>query len=365
MLVQRFSFIIPWILLGLAGTTFGLDTQYVIHISVDGGGSSYIQTLINTDKLPNFKRLQTEGAWTLNARDDYDITVTLPNHVTQVTGRGIQGVNGHNWTSNVDPALGQTIHNQKGSYVSGVFDVAHDYGLRTGMYAGKTKFSLFDTSYNAVNGAADYTGADNGHDKIDTYVYNSNTVTLTNSFISAMQSNPFNYSFIHYVDPDVAGHGSGWGSDNYNMSLITIDAYLGQIFDLVTSNATLQGMTSIVLTADHGGKGFDHSNALEPLDYTIPFCVWGPGVMAGADLYALNTTSRLDPGAGRPPYSNPIQPIRNGDAPNLELQLLDLPPVPGSTLNFTQNLAVPEPANIVLLFMGLIGFLLRIFCACK
>ena len=231
------------------------EVQYVIHISVDGGGSSYIQTLINSNALPNFNRLVTGGASTFNARDDYDYTVTLPNHVTQVTGRGVEGVDGHNWTDNEDPEADQTIHGNKGSYVAGVFDVAHDNGLRTGMYASKTKFSLFDTSYNAVNGAIDLTGVDNGRGKIDSYVCDENTSTLTDSLITAMQADPFNYVFVHYADPDLAGHNSGWGSDEYNNAMITVDGYLGRIFDMVDSDATLKGKTAIVLTADHGGNG--------------------------------------------------------------------------------------------------------------
>jgi hypothetical protein len=46
--------------------------QYVIEITVDGLGSPYLQSLVAAGQLPNFQRLETEGAWTLNARCDYD-----------------------------------------------------------------------------------------------------------------------------------------------------------------------------------------------------------------------------------------------------------------------------------------------------
>ena len=74
---------------------------------------------------------------------------------------------------------------------------------------------------------------------------------------------------------------------------------------------------------------------------------------AGAELYSLNSQSRLDPGDGRPLYSDPLQPIRNGDAANLELELHGLPAIPGSTINATQDLSVPEPSTAGLLFMSI------------
>jgi hypothetical protein len=325
------------------------QVQYVIDISVDGLGSSYLKALVDTNQAPNFKRLLTDGAWTYNARDDYDVTVTLPNHVTMATGRGIQGTTGHNWTSNVDPSATDTIHKTKGSYVASGFDVAHDNGLRTAMYATKTKFSLFNQSYDATNGALDGTGPDNGRDKLDVYYYNSSSTTMTTSFVNAMKSNPYNYSFLHYTDPDSAGHGSGWGSTAYNNSLKAVDARLGQIFSLVETDATLKGKTTILLTADHGGEGTDHSNATRPLIYTIPFGAWGTNVLPGGDLYAMNAGVVLDPGTGRPTYGSPNQPIRNGSMANLTLDLLGLGAIPGSTINSSQMLAVPEPTGVVFL----------------
>lgn len=328
------------------------QAQYVIEISIDGGGSSYIQTLIDQGLLPNFKRFQTEGAWTNNARNDYDLTVTLPNHVSMVTGRGVYGVasNGHLWTSNSDPsttptATNYSIQNNKGAYVYGVFDVAHDHGLHTALYASKSKFSLFNQSYNLGNGAPDVTGTDNGTNKIDTYYYHSSSTTMTTAFVGAMGTNPFHYVLLHYNDGDAAGHSSGWGSPTYNNALVTVDTQLGRIFDLIEGTPALRENTDVILTADHGGKGTDHSTATEPLNYTVPLYVWGPDAKAGADLYSLNPATRLDPGTGRPTYTAALQPIRNSELANLALNLLGLGPVPGSTIDPAQNLVLAAPST--------------------
>jgi len=318
----------PILLGGMPAAAWPAEPRYLINISVDGLGASYLNALVNTNQAPNFRRLQVEGAWTNNARNDYDNTVTLPNHTTMVTARGVEGADGHNWTGDGTPPSGVTIESNKGYYVASIFDVVLDSGLPTAMFANKSKFSLFPTSY----------------DKIDTYLYSHDSAPLLQSYCSAMGSAPFPYSFLHLRDPDDAGHASGWGTTPYNDSVKTIDGYLGTIFNLVETNPTLQGKTTIVLTADHGGKGTGHSTDTQPLNYTIPFYVWGPGVSRGADLYALNTSTRLDPGGDRPAYTASRQPVRNGDMGNLSLGLLGLGPIPGSTINYGQNLAVSGAA---------------------
>lgn len=335
--------------------------QYVIQISVDGLGSSYLQTLLDANRVPNFKRLITEGSSTLNARNDYDLTVTLPNHTTMVTGRGVHGVasNGHKWTSNSDPAVNQTIHSVKGSYVASVYDVAHDNGLRTAMYATKTKFSLFDTSYNATNGAMDVTGPDNTRDKLDRYYQNASSTSITNMFVSEMNANPFNFAFLHYSDGDNVGHSSGWGTTAYMDAIVAVDGQIGAVLSMIENNTLLNGNTAIILTADHGGYLKDHSTASDARNYTIPFMVWGGDAAAGSDLYALNPGVRLDPLTGRPTYSAILQPIRNGDGANLALDMLALGAIPGSTINASQDLVVPEPASIALLAAGCVALLRR------
>lgn len=324
----------------------GAPVEHVIHISVDGLRPDAI-TALGPTNLPNFYRFRTEGAFTDNARTDYDYTVTLPNHTCQLTGRPVLGAQGHGWTSNSDPPAGVTLASNRGFYIAGAFDVAHDRGLRTAAYVSKTKFSLFDTSWNATNGAPDLIGEDNGRDKIDLYVYLANTATLVNTLVANLSTQTFHYVFIHLTDPDSVGHSSGWDptpGSPYSNVIKAMDQRLRVLFDLVSTNAQLAGRTALLLTSDHGGYLTDHSNAALPQDYTIPFYVWGPGVLAGAPLYRLNPTNRLDPGTSRPTHAAPVQPIRNAEAANVCLKLLGLPAVPGSVFNAAQDLALTLPA---------------------
>ncbi len=326
------------------------NSQYVVIISVDGMGSEYVKPLLAAglaSELTTFKRFQAEGSGTLNARNDYNYAVTLPNHVTMITGRGVNGTAGHNWTSNSDPAPTDTLALNKGSYVASGFDVAHDSGLRTGIWSGKSKFNLFQQSYSSTSGAPDVTGVDNGRDKIDfdKVVAGISAASLTVNFTNKMTIAPFSYAFFHYQDPDATGHASGWSTNPasaFAATLKAVDTQIGLILDMVEQQPLLKGRTTIILTADHGGHGTTHGDTANPLDYTIPFYIWGAGVKAGGDLYALNTATRQEPGATvNPPYTG-SQPIRNGDAANLALALLGLSSVPGSTIGSSQDLVTAE-----------------------
>ena len=301
------------------------DTKYFIEISVDGLGSVYLQPMIERGELPNFQRFQREGAWTNNARNDENLTITLPNHTTMVTARHVKGPAGHQWTWNTDPRKGETLHKHKGydgPYLASVFDVAHDHGLRTCMFAGKTKFSLYRDSYDAEHGAPDAGTPDHGPAKLDKYEYDKDCRAMTQAFIAAMKADPFQYSFLHYADPDTVGHQHGWGSPEQRQAIRDVDAQLAEIFAMIDGDARFRGATTIFLTADHGGFDKDHANNLLVEVYTIPVYVWGAGAAHGQDLYRLNRTTRLNPGKGHPHAIDPVQPVRNGDGANLAPQTL-------------------------------------------
>ncbi len=324
-----------------------------MHISVDGLNSTLLADLVANDQWGEydaFRRLMDEGAYTLNGRTDYDWTVTLPNHTTMLTARpafpqpDLPADTHHGYAGNGVPFPGETLHNNGNpavEYVTSVFDVVHDHGLKTALYATKLKFSLFDVSYNETHGAADMIGEDNGRDKIDIYDNNPIAISMSEALhyrmLESLVTERPHYAFAHYTEPDAFGHAFGWGSDDYNFAVREVSGHLGELLATIEFDPVLAGRTAVIITSDHGGSETGHSNASIPMNYTIPIFVWGPGIAAGTDLYALNQTTHVDPGNGRPTYTDPAQPIRNGDTGTLALHLLNLPAIPGSYLDHAIN----------------------------
>jgi hypothetical protein len=132
-------------------------------------------------------------------------------------------------------------------------------------------------------------------------------------------------------------------SPRYLRAVQQVDALVGSIVDAVRDDTELVGRTAIILTSDHGGLGASHSDARRLANYRVAFMVAGPGIPAGADLYALNADDYRDPGTRRTTYRQSPQPVRNGDVANLALDLLDLPAVPGSEPNSSLDLDVSPP----------------------
>ncbi len=315
--------------------------RYAVIISIDGMAERLARPLLEGGKLPALARLKREGGHTGNARTDFFNTTTLPNHVCMLTGvpsghtAGFPDSVHHGYTKNIPPEPGETLHNagnQARRYLPSVFDVAHDLGRVTCLFAGKSKFVLFAASYDEQNGAPDPVPPDDGRSKIDHLVIEHDTEALVDRFIEQQRSRPCHLSLLHLIDPDTAGHRWGWGSDEYLDSLARCDRFVGRLLEAVEGDPVLRGRTALIVTSDHGGVGKSHLQNRRPENFTVAFYLWGPGVPAGVDLYRWFSAARADPGAGNPPYGTERQPLRNGDAGNLALGLLGLPPVPGSLM---------------------------------
>jgi len=314
--------------------------KHAILISVDGLGAGYVNLLFNERRLPNMSALARWGSSTLHARTDFDYTETLPDHTSMITGRPVAPVPGlpdyinHGYVNNGMPSPEQTLHNAGNpnlAYVASTFDIVHDAGLKTCLYSLKPKFVIFPQSYSDTTGAPDTTGDDNGRSKIDRCaVGGPDTPSLIAMAASDMENGLCDFVFFHIADTDLMGHSLGWGTKEWLDIVDTVDTWVGT-FAKFTALSQVEPW-ALVLTADHGGEDYTHIDPTLLEDYRIPFFVVGPGVTPNTDLYEFVGSRRKDPGLDRPDYTVSGQPIRNGDAANTILQLMGLPPVPGSLM---------------------------------
>jgi hypothetical protein len=296
----------------------------VLAISIDGLNPTALRKL-GRDGTPALHQLMKQGASTLNARTEYEQTVTLPNHTGMVTGRRIDAATGgHGVTWNDDRMVPSTVQAAAGSPVTSVFNVIHEAGGSTALFAGKTKFSLWQRSW---------------PDAIDRTDILASNGALADDVIADLRDQSRAFRFLHLSLPDLVGHARGFMSPAYLKAVQRTDRVVGRVLRAAKDVPLLRGHLAVVLTADHGGRGPGHEDATKLYDYKVPFMVRGPGVDRGSSLYALNP-DYAEPGRSRPTYVADRQPVRNGDVANLSLDLLGLPAVPGSEHDAGQDLDV-------------------------
>ena len=322
--------------------------DHVVIVSVDGLRPECVAPPM-CGSYPALARL-SRGPHTLQARCDPQISVTLPNHVGMITGRTAAGEAGHGWTANDDPPArkhGGSLHARSGAYIHGVFDVAHDRGLRTALICGKWKFVLFEQTYGEDAGGPDTLAPDDGRDKLDLFVCDPNPLSEADHTITflrdAASQGRGSITFLHLPTPDFAGHASGWDladGSPYRKGVADADGVLSRMLAALDADAALRGKVAIVLTADHGGgvPRISHVDPEAPINFTIPLLVWMGRDQEPSDLYDLNPQTRRRPAPSERFAADAPPPIRNAEVANVALSILGLPAIPGSTANAAQDL---------------------------
>ena len=304
-------------------------TPRVVIVSVDGLYGELIRTL-PPSLLPNLSAILDTSISTSSAYTDPYITRTLPNHLSMATGRFVrQQFNGHCWEANGTPSVDESVHSNCGDYIESIFDIAHDHGHSTALYASKTKFILFQQSWGQENGREDLIGIDNGTNKFDKFQIDTDVSLLVDSVIADIEAQAFDLSFIHLRSPDSVGHIYTWDffdlDSRYIQSIIEIDTHLGRI------HSALDALPSdvepyLIISADHGGKHntFDHpSGAIT--SHRVPMIIWSKGSSA-SNAYALAECRVNQPENPSVVSEDSLkQPIRNRDIANLALSILRLP----------------------------------------
>ncbi len=309
----------------LRGVT-AAEADSVLAISVDGMSVAAVRRL-GRKRLPNLHRFMRAGASTTNARTAREMTVTLPNHTSMVTGRRIDAASGgHGVTWNDDRSTPSTVQRAAGHDVASVFSVVAEAGGSSALFASKTKFSLWSRSW---------------PDAIDRTTIDLDNSALVRKLVADLDEDR-DFRFLHLSLPDNAGHDHGWMSRPYLRAVRRSDALIGKVVRSVNADPERRARTTILLTSDHGGHGAGHSDAREVDNYRIVFMARGAGVDRGVDLYAINDSYR-SPGSRRTGYGKRRPAVRNGMVANLALDLLDLPAVGGSELDARMDLRLTAP----------------------
>ncbi len=253
--------------------------DHVFIVSIDGGKPA----VMAQSDMPVLKRLVAEGACTWTATTIFP-SLTLPSHTSMLTGVGPDKhrVSWNTWK----PGKGVVR-------VPTVFAEAKKAGLSTAMFVGKEKFRhlLQPGTVDEFRFKSQLPDMAVGAEPVNPKATKPSTVP---AWIVARQAAGYivearpSLCFIHFTDPDDAGHKYGWGSPQQIWAFSDVDGALAEILDAIDS-AGIGDSSVLLITADHGGHARTHgSRRLE--DMNIPWIAWGRAVKRNFTLTSQVTT---------------------------------------------------------------------------
>lgn len=225
---------------------YGKTADMVIVLSMDGLRPDAI-----TPKTRSLHKLLLQGVSPFKART-IDKSTTLPSHASMVSGfqPDAHGLRFNSWRPN-RPAINTPT----------IFSVAREAGLDAAMFVGKHKLK------HLIRGAADdvqFTRAG---------IFCTRVLREALPYIREHDSGVV---FLHFADPDGAGHRHGWMTPEYMTAVRRTDRCLEKLLDTIEDNGK-RDRTLLLATSDHGGHGRTHGTRLRA-DQRIPWFAWGAGV---------------------------------------------------------------------------------------
>jgi len=246
--------------------------RHVLIISEDGLRADAARNL----HLHWHELMRKRGSYSWHAKTIRDAS-TLPAHASMLSGvhPSVHGLTWNNWR----PSKG---------YIKSpsIFTRAQEAGLTTAFFTGKSKLRHIVPP--GTVGVYDRPG----------YYCKKVTEEAAQYLVTERPA----LAFVHFSDPDEAGHAKGWMSRAQIKAISDSDKCLGTLYDAL-DKAGLLDDTLIIVSADHGGHNRVHSGATA-IDRDIPWMACGPGVRedyqltepvstvdtAATALYALGLT---------------------------------------------------------------------------
>jgi predicted AlkP superfamily pyrophosphatase or phosphodiesterase len=260
-------------------SAYDLEPRHVVIVSEDGMRPD----ALTPELAPRHFEMMAEGAY---ARDATTIeqAATLPAHASMLSGVPAE-MHGMVWDA----------YRPRNGYIKvpTVFSATTDRGMPNAMFLGKRKLIHL-----AAPSTVDYADVP-GH--LCQYLVDHAARFFVENRPSLM--------FVHFADPDDAGHEVGWMTPEYFAAVRESDRCLGRLLAAIDSTDAAAS-TVVIVTADHGGHDRTHWNGKLDSDGRIPWIIRGPGI---------------------PPRTVIEGPVVTTDTAATALAALGLPPLPGMT----------------------------------
>lgn len=235
-------------------------TRHVILIGSDGLGAYAFEKA----RIPNIRKLMNGGSYSLQARSVLPSSSAV-NWASMLMGSGPELHGFTEWGSKT-PELPSRNIGSEGIYPS-IFSLVDEQlpGEKMGVsYTWGGIGYLFEKNLVDLdhNGSSDEETADKAIDFITTQL-----PALT---------------FVHFSQPDGAGHSIGHDTPEYYAAIEEIDRQIGRILDALESSGMMDE-TVIILSSDHGGVGKGHGGKTL-LEVEIPWIIYGKNIPAKGKL---------------------------------------------------------------------------------
>lgn len=234
--------------------------KHVILIGSDGFGAY----AFDKAKVPNLRKLMKKGAYSLEARSVLPSSSAV-NWASMIMGSGPE-LHGYTEWGSKTPEVPSKVIGKGGIYPSVIclIDEQMPDAKKGVAYSWGGIQYLFERSMSDL----DYNG------KTD-----EETMNKALDFIT--KEKPV-FTFIHFDQPDGAGHNIGHDTPAYYKEVEKIDGLVGEIVKTLKKEKMLDD-TIIIFSSDHGGIDKGHGGKTL-LEVEIPWIIYGKNVPAQGEL---------------------------------------------------------------------------------
>ena len=255
--------------------------QLVVLISVDGLRHDVVFPHAQT-----IHGLTITGASAIHSRT-ISKSSTLPSHASMVSG---VDVDQHGLSFNsYRPERGHIQYPT-------IFSEAQKAGLATALFVGKRKLEHLLNPDTVA------------HFEVGGVFCNK----VTELAIPHLRNAKPGVVFVHFSDPDGAGHRYGWMSSKYITAVRRADDCVADILKALKERGDMD-RTLVLVTSDHGGHDHNHGTR-KRIDRRIPWILYGAGVKEKARIkrtvYNTDTAATIFHALGvKPPDTIVGQPV--------------------------------------------------------